>query len=332
MQLATPDIEALKSALVKNQGLAEWCTIAVFAGLVVEYTILLWLKRKDYSRNEIVLTVAAGLAIAGGVYGEYAFGSKVSEAAVKLENISEQRVADAQEKAGVANATAKKFESQISDSAARVKAAEAQVASANAASEHAVAQVASAKARIAEAEARASEARSVAEAERLERLKLEARVAPRTLTLEQQRLITGAMREFSGHPAVRVSSYGLDGEGAALGAQIISVLRSAGIPVHDERAQTIVTGGFENGIHLRGPVSDNTFLLSLYNALSSTGKLDVFVNGPSIRAGVTQGGSAMMGGNATIAGGGGMVNDPVPKTGSVSLMVGIKPVPVLLPR
>jgi hypothetical protein len=172
----------------------------------------------------------------------------------------------------------------------------------------------------------------MAEAEKLERLKLEARVAPRTLSLEQQRLITSTMREFAGHPAVRVSSYGLDGEGAALGAQIISVLRSAGITVHDETAQTIVTGGFENGIHLRGPASDTTFLMSLYNALSSTGKLDVFVNGPSIRAGVIQGGLARMGGNATIGGDGGIVDTPVPTTGPVSLMVGVKPVPVLLPK
>ncbi len=91
--MGTPEIEVLKSELVKNHSRAEWCTIAVFIGLLIEYTILLWLKRKDLSRIDIALTVIAGIAIAGGVYGEYLFGSKASEAAIKLERISEERVA-----------------------------------------------------------------------------------------------------------------------------------------------------------------------------------------------------------------------------------------------
>jgi hypothetical protein len=112
-----------------------------------------------------------------------------------------------------------------------------------------------------------------AEDERLERRRLEARVAPRSLSIDQQRTITAALHRFSGHAPVIVSSYGLDGEGAALGAQIISVLTAAGISSRDERAQTISSGGFELGVHIRGPSPENAFLLALYTALSSTGNI-----------------------------------------------------------
>jgi len=61
--------------------------------LLVEYTILLWLKKHDLSTAEITFTIIAGIAIAGGVYGEYHFGSRASAGALTLEDISEGRVA-----------------------------------------------------------------------------------------------------------------------------------------------------------------------------------------------------------------------------------------------
>ena len=150
--MGPPDLETLKSILVSNNTRVGWCTVAVFVGLVVEYTILLWPKWKDLKFWERVFTVIAGLAIAGGVYGEYLFGSKAADAALQIENISENRVAELNREAGDAKATAKGFESQIADANARAKGAEAQVASANSASRDAVAKVAEATARVAEAE------------------------------------------------------------------------------------------------------------------------------------------------------------------------------------
>ena len=94
------EIDSLKTILADNTRWAGWCTIAVFLGLIVEYTILLWLKRKDLSRTDITLTIIAGIAISLGVGGEYLFGSKASEAAMCLENLSEQRVADLNKEAG----------------------------------------------------------------------------------------------------------------------------------------------------------------------------------------------------------------------------------------
>jgi hypothetical protein len=103
---------------------------------------------------------------------------------------------------------------------------------------------------------------NLAEAERLERMKLEAAVVPRSLTLEQQKLIAAAVQTFRGH-AVLVSSYALDGEGAALAGQIIAALQSGGVKVADNRSSILVTGGFEGGIHVRGPDTEQDFVSSL---------------------------------------------------------------------
>jgi hypothetical protein len=301
------EVESLKSTLVHNNGRVEWCTIAVFVGLIVEYTILLWLKRKDFSRTEIILTLVAGLAIAGGVYGEYHFGSIASAAAVKLEGIAEDRVAtlnqesvDLQKQVEADKVTVSRFQRDI----------------------------ANAKKDASEADARAADARSMAAAEQLERIKLEARVAPRSLDPDQQRMITAALRKFSGHP-VTLLSYGLDGEGAALGAQIISVLTAAGFAVTDSRASFISSGGFELGIHVRGPNSEKELILGLGNALASIGKLQVCINCASFRAGATMSGGATLSGRATMSGGGGVVPAEIPAAGPVSIMIGIKPVPVV---
>jgi hypothetical protein len=168
--------------------------------------------------------------------------------------------------------------------------------------------------RASENEKEAARLQKMAEAERLERIRLEAIVAPRSLSLDQQRLIAAACRRFSGH-RVLLSSYGLDGEGAALGAQIISVLRSAGVTVLDGRATSIVTGGFELGVHVRGPDIERDFVSGLGNALSSIGKLQVSINDPPARVG----GAGIGGGGQAYPAG----------TVFVSVMVGIKPVPIL---
>jgi len=166
---------------------------------------------------------------------------------------------------------------------------------------------------IAQANERASLAEKKAEEERLERIKLEAIVAPRSLNLEQQRLIASACAKFRGH-SVLVESYGMDGEGAALGAQIIAILQAAGITVADARASTVVTGGFELGIHVRGPNAERDFVSTLGNALFSVGKLRVAINDPLPRSG------------SEIGGGGRSFKSGVV---FVTVMIGTKPVPIL---
>jgi hypothetical protein len=211
----------------------------------------------------------------------------------------------------------------------QLETAKKDAADANALARKYEARIAETNARAAEAEKGAAQAKLMAEAERRERVKLEALVAPRSLSLDQQRLIANAIRKFSGHAAT-VSSYGLDGEGAALATQIISVLASAGIAVRDDRASIMRTGGFEYGVHLRGPAGE--FILGLGSALSEIGKIQVFVNAPVSHRGTGMSGNASISGSASISGGGGVVNVPVPTTGPVSIMVGIKPLPGLIAR
>jgi hypothetical protein len=152
-----------------------------------------------------------------------------------------------------------------------------------------------------------------AEAERLERVKLEAAVAPRSLSLEQQKSIAAAMQKFHQH-GVLVTSYGLDGEGAALAGQVISCLRSAGITVADARASIMVTGGFESGVHVRGPDVERDFVSAFGNALTAIGKLQVALNDPQPKFG-----SAMGGGGQSFT----------PGSVFITVTVGVKPLPIL---
>jgi hypothetical protein len=162
-------------------------------------------------------------------------------------------------------------------------------------------------------EKEAARLRALAETERLERVKLEAVVAPRSLSLSQQRMIASVCEKFHGH-GVMVSSYGMDGEAAALAMQIISALKAAKIVVADARSSITVAGGFEDGVHVRGPDAELDFITALGAALSSIGKLKVSINDPQPRVG-----AAMGGGGQSFP----------PGTVFVTVMVGVKPLPIL---
>jgi hypothetical protein len=182
------------------------------------------------------------------------------------------------------------------------------------------------------ANARASANEVEAQQLKAENLRLEAIIAPRSLSLDQQRQITDRLRNFAGHPAVEVSSYGLDAEALSLAGQLISIIRSAtGTMPMDRRANFIVTGGFEFGVQIRGPNSEREFMSTVTTALTQIGKLKmVQTNGPSFRAGAAIGGNASMGGRASIGGGGGgIVPTSIPESGPVRILVGVKPMPDL---
>jgi hypothetical protein len=167
----------------------------------------------------------------------------------------------------------------------------------------------------AEANARATANDLAAQQLKAENLRLEAIIAPRSLSLEQQRKIADACRKFHGH-GVLVKSYGTDGEGAALAGQIIATLKSADIVVADSRGSEIVAGGFDSGVHVRAPGAELAFAGAIADALSTIGKLKVSpVNDPEPRTG------------AVMGGGGQSFTDP--KAVFVTVRVGIKPLPVL---
>jgi hypothetical protein len=153
--------------------------------------------------------------------------------------------------------------------------------------------------------------------------------APRRLTLDQQLEIRKQLNGFSGR-RVAVRSYGLDGEGAALGTQTIYVLHAAGIYPINQLASSIVSGGFESGIQIHGPPDEQDLVRALYAALHSTGKLDVTANGPALNGLAGIGGSAGIGGRAAFGGGSNGPAGPTPVGTPVEITIGIKPIQVLL--
>lgn len=159
----------------------------------------------------------------------------------------------------------------------------------------------------AKASERASALAKEAEHERLERLKLEAEIAPRRLTREQREAIATALTRFTGR-SVMVTSYSLDAESAILTKQIIEAMQAAGLKVADGTASLMQLGGFSMGIHVAGP--NRALVASLRDALSQTARLVVAPESPPQLvpqpAGIVSG-------------------PPNPATADASILVGIKP-------
>jgi hypothetical protein len=114
------------------------------------------------------------------------------------------------------------------------------------------------------------EANRKAEAERLERLRLEASVAPRTLTVSEQTRLGHLLAPLSGK-RISVISYVVDGEGARLASQIIAALKSAGVSVDAKVGTLIPNGGILFGVNIWGSNSETAALLR--SAMTSAGVL-----------------------------------------------------------
>jgi hypothetical protein len=146
-----------------------------------------------------------------------------------------------------------------------------------------------------------------AERERLERLKLEAEIAPRRLTREQHEAIATALSRFSGR-SVTVTSYSQDPESAILTKQVIEALQAAGLKVADGTASLMQLGGFSIGIHVAGP--NRNLVTALRESLSQTARLAVAPESPPQLvphpAGIVSG-------------------PPNPVAADASILVGIKP-------
>jgi hypothetical protein len=127
----------------------------------------------------------------------------------------------------------------------------------------------------ARASQKAAEANKAAEDERIERLKLEAQIAPRRLSPELTKYLTDACQQFKGHTII-VRSYAMDVESAILAKQIVGALVASGMHVQDAVASFSNTGGIELGIHVTG---DEHMANQIGKILSSDGHLKVFIGG-----------------------------------------------------
>jgi hypothetical protein len=155
---------------------------------------------------------------------------------------------------------------------------------------------------------RAAQLEKETEAERLERLRLEAIIAPRSLSPQQQATITAGLKPFAGKE-VSVTSYALDGEAALLTLQILSILRNAGIIPQDNVASLMPMGGFAFGVHVIG--SDAALVSALRTLFSGIGKQAVAP--PEVKDSFLSSGGALV--------------DPAAKKPDAAILIGIKPIP-----
>ena len=114
---------------------------------------------------------------------------------------------------------------------------------------------------------------------------LNAEVAPRRLTADQQQSITRALAGFSGKN-VQLQSYGLDVESAVLGRQLKDVLEAASIGVGDGLMTTAANPSIAFGVHVVGRNGDlaRAIILALLNADIDAAGGDAPVSGVSARS------------------------------------------------
>jgi hypothetical protein len=154
----------------------------------------------------------------------------------------------------------------------------------------------------AKANQEAAEANKTAETERLERLKLEAQIAPRRLTGAQQQALANAAKIFKGRH-VKVLSYSLDIEGGLFAEQIIASLKLGGLSVDDGAASQMPLGSFSSGVHVYG--SEKDLMEGLAASIASLGLTVVTSNSDPPQ--------------------GPGVSTFVPSDAKVTILVGIKP-------
>jgi len=314
--MASDDLEARKTTLEDQiDSLGSWMlgfTWPVAVGLFIEfYAIFNLVWTRDW--NSFIDRIGL-LLVTGGVSGELLIEHKTHRAERRLRgiNVEIERESDLALKAADERMLA--LDARIAEAKQNLALAEQHSSEANAKAESFRLEIAKAGESSAQANARAAEAQRMAEAERLERIRLEAIVAPRSISIIDQRAIAASLLRFAGS-RVNLASYSLDGEGAVLGQQVIAILQAARIEVDNRIATMMPMGGFAFGIHVNGTRDD--LVMTLRDALSRIGHLAVAPE------------------NTPISGGGG----PIMQAGPVSripvnaaILIGIKPVPVITAR
>lgn len=96
------EIQNLKESFERDGNWAELSAWAIIGGLALEVCLLLWFS-KDRSSFETLSLIAANGIIAGGVFGEIHFGRRVATVSKRLQQISDEKVAEATARASEAN-------------------------------------------------------------------------------------------------------------------------------------------------------------------------------------------------------------------------------------
>jgi hypothetical protein len=319
-------VKSLESALDGVAIKLAIATAAVVFGLLIEYQMMpgrypalmdciRFRRLSDWNALEkhVRSAIIGGLFITFGVSAElwYEHRTNVLEAQLQTEN--GLLIATLNEKASSADARAKLLENSTQQLRTDEEMARKSVADAN---------------------RKAGEANSTAEREKLERQQLAVLVSPRTLSVEQQNKIGAACKgsyATSPNNRIRVESYGLDGEGAALAQEIVGALTSGSLYSSVAIGATVQSGQFDTGVLISSPPEAIDFANCLATAFTKIGRLaEVKVNGERHLGGARMGGNATMGGNASMGGGGNPMRPagPLPPGSPIEIMVGIRSVAV----
>lgn len=251
--------------------------VLVFVGVIGEVLTERKLILKDHhERRDTVEGISSWVLIAGLAISLSAligtnryFNETVASLNLQAQQAGE-RAAQDERATAEERKEADSFQSQIAASTARTREAEAKVASAAAASKDAVAKVATADARIAEAQKGAASANEIAERERLARLQLEARLADRVITADQQQRITAAFASMRGQ-TVDVVIAGDSPEISRTTDAILGSLHSAGVLLNFFRP--FGGGGAEGiwlGVRADAPAEDKQAGTQLVTILRET--------------------------------------------------------------
>lgn len=98
----TDDAGKLKNIVSHNSRRVRWSAWAIVGGLFTEVLVLLWFSAAK-SAFETGLLIISNFIIAAGVFGEDHFAHKSGEAATRLQQISDEKVATAEARAAEAD-------------------------------------------------------------------------------------------------------------------------------------------------------------------------------------------------------------------------------------
>jgi hypothetical protein len=106
------EIETLKGSFKRNSRWAGWSGQAIVVGLALDIVILL-IFAKDKSWIETAAGVIATFVIGGGVWLELHFAHKAEAAAIRLQQISDEKVAELNARAALAEQKAAEANRQV---------------------------------------------------------------------------------------------------------------------------------------------------------------------------------------------------------------------------
>lgn len=151
-----------------------------------------------------------------------------------------------------------------------------------------------------------------AEDERSARVKLENKIAPRRVDLEQRKSIAAALISFRGRK-VRLESYALDVEAAVFGKQLAAAFARGGLPPIQALLTRDGGGSVAFGIHVSG--KDGDLVKAIVAALKGANLL-VVEGDETARGGVVvRGGGAMIG-----------FGPPPAEVTDANVFIGVKPI------